>query len=375
MIVSILDGEVIFFRLTDVGRSIDLRKVARIIPAIPDKNIIKTKNTPSYVDFPEPLIIEITQAISTELKSFHDIIIYIKVYSDGVISLMARLLFTDFPHNKLHTIKKIKFKTVEGEFQINNFLKFHHDKILNQIRDYIEEEGYIFGDTEYEKYTIFCLTKGISNPKEFVQKEGNYFSALLNGENPNSELSQSQIKKTLDHTFSFLKNDLAIFDFERAIIIDQNSDYEDILLATEIANYQLLELRTLDKLLDRSLAIAEEDIRNFYFKSRRFFRRIKRKVGRLIRLHYDLLFLLENIENVSKLIGDYYLAQIYRHIAELFQLKQWSDSIRHRLETLEDIYNITQSNSNERFLLLVEILLTFIFIMEFILLILDFFLS
>ncbi|MFW9820752.1 MAG: hypothetical protein ACFFE5_14175, partial [Candidatus Thorarchaeota archaeon] len=343
--------------------------------AIPDKKIIKTKNTPSYVDFPEPLIIEITQSISTELKSFHDIIIYIKVYSDGVISLMARLLFTDFPHNKLHTVKKITFKTVEGEFRINNFLKFHHDKILNQIKDYIEEEGYIFGDTEYEKYTIFCLTKGISNPNEFVQREGNYFSALLNGENPNSELSQSQIKKTLDHTFSFFKNDLAIFDFERAIIIDQNSDYEDILLAIEIANYQLLELRTIDKLLDRRLTIAEEDIRNFYFKSRRFFRRIKRKVGRLIRLHYDLLFLLENIENVSKLMGDYYLAQIYRHIAELFQLKQWSDSIRHRLETLEEIYNITQSNSNERFLLLVEILLTFIFIMEFILLILDFFLS
>lgn len=203
MTVSFLDGEVIFFRLTDVGRSIDLRKVATIIPAIPDKKIIKTKNTPSYVDFPEPLIIEITQSISTELKSFHDIIIYIKVYSDGVISLMARLLFTDFPHNKLHTVKKITFKTVEGEFRINNFLKFHHDKILNQIKDYIEEEGYIFGDTEYEKYTIFCLTKGISNPNEFVQREGNYFSALLNGENPNSELSQNQIKKHLITRFHF----------------------------------------------------------------------------------------------------------------------------------------------------------------------------
>ncbi len=374
MTVSFLDGEVIFFRLTDVGRSIDLSKVATIIPAIPDKKIIKTKNTPSYVDFPEPLIIEITQSISTELKSFHNITIYIKVYSDGVISLIARLLFTDFPHNELHTLKKIRFKTTEGEFQINNFLKYHHNKILKQIRDYIEDEGFIFGETEHEKYTIFCLTNGISDPKEFLQKEKNYFSTLLNGENPNLELSQDQINQTLDHTFSFLKNDLGIFDFERAILIDQNSDYEDILLATEIANFQLLELRTLDKLLDRRLTIAEEDLRNFYFKSRSFLRRSKRKVGRLIRLHYDLLFLLENIENVSKLIGDYYLAQIYRHLADLFQLKQWSDSIRHRLETLENIYNFTQSSINERFLLFVEILLTFIFIMEFILLLLDFFL-
>jgi hypothetical protein len=70
MTVEHLDGEVIFFRLTDVGRSIDLRKVATIIPAIQDKKMIKTKNTPSYVDFPEPLTLEITQSISTDKKSF-----------------------------------------------------------------------------------------------------------------------------------------------------------------------------------------------------------------------------------------------------------------------------------------------------------------
>jgi hypothetical protein len=41
-----LNGEVIFFRLTDVGRSIDLKEVTKIIPAIQDKKIIKTKDTP-----------------------------------------------------------------------------------------------------------------------------------------------------------------------------------------------------------------------------------------------------------------------------------------------------------------------------------------
>ena len=87
-----------------------------------------------------------------------------------------------------------------------------------------------------------------------------------------------------------------------------------------------------------------------------------------------MIFILENIENVSKLIGDYYLAQIYTYLSNLFQLKQWSDSIRHRLDTLEDIYSIAQTNINERFLLYVEILLSFIFIMEFILLLFDFFL-
>ncbi|MFX1377719.1 MAG: hypothetical protein ACFFA4_01375 [Promethearchaeota archaeon] len=368
-----MNGEAIFFRMTDVGRSINLQDVMKIIPAIQDKRIIKTRDTPSYVDFPVPLLLEVTQKISCEIKNVEDLTLHVKLYSDGVISLIARLPFRDFSFNELHTLRKIKFKTSDGEFQINNFLKFHQNKVFNQIRDYIGEEGFIFGESEYEKYTLYCITDSLTNPKELIESEKGYFSALLMGENPKLNLSKEQINKTLKKPFSYLKNDLIIFDFDRGLIIDPNYDYEDILYVVEIANYQLLELRTLDKLLDRRLAIAEEDIRKIYFKSRSLLRRFKRKVGRLIRLRYDLLFLLENIENVSKLIGDYFLAEIYTHLSELFQLKQWSESIRHRLETLENIYNVSQTNINEKFLLYVEILLSVVFIMEFILLLLDFF--
>ncbi|MFX0039332.1 MAG: hypothetical protein ACFFCY_06960 [Promethearchaeota archaeon] len=368
-----MNGEVIFFRLTDVGRSIDLKRVMNIVPAIEDKKIIKTKDTPSYVDFPVPLLLEVTPKIDSELKNIEDITLHIKLYSDGVISLIARLIFRDFSFRELHTLRRIRFKTSDGEFQVNNFLKYHHNKVFKQIRDCIGEEGFIFGESEHEKYTIFCLTDELNNPKEFVEKEKKYISALLMGENPELNLSEEQIGKTLNQSFSFLKNDILILDFERGLIIDPNNDYEDILLVLEIANYQLLELRVLDKLLDRRLTIAEEDIRKIYFKTRSLFRRFKSKVGRLIRLRYDLLFLLENIENVSKLIGDFYLAEIYTHLADLFQLKQWSNSIRNRLETLANIYNVSQTNINEKFLLYVEILLSFVFIMEFILLLLDFF--
>ena len=364
----------VYCRLTDVGRSINLKKAKNLIPNIKDKKIIKTKDTPSYVDFPDPLVLEVTLLVSSEFKTIENIILYIKLYADGVISLVARVIFYDLSFNELHTLKRIKFKTSEGEFQINDLLKYHHNKVLTQIKECVEEEGYIFGDSEHEKYTLYCITDNIENPQEFIHKERDYISALLMGEKPELNLSQYQINQTLTQTFSFLNNDLILFDYDRGLIIDPNCDYEDVLLVVEIANYQLLELRALDKLLDRRLDIAERDIRNIYFKSRTLFGRLKKKLGRLIRLQYDLLFLLENIENVSKLIGDYYLAQIYSHLSDLFHLKQWSDSIRHRLETLQNIYNVTQTNINEKFLLYVEILLSFIFIMEFILILLQYFL-
>ncbi|MFX0074170.1 MAG: hypothetical protein ACFE96_01905, partial [Candidatus Hermodarchaeota archaeon] len=310
-----------------------------------------------------------------EIKNIEKISLNIKIYAEGVISLIARLDFHDLPLNDLHKLKKITFTTSDGKFQINNFLKYHHNKVFKQIRDCISEEGFLFGESEHEKYTLYCLTDDLENPKEFIEKKRNYISALLMGENPELNLSQEQIDNIFKKTFSFLKKDYLIFDFDRCLIIDPSLDYDDILYVVEIANYQLLELRAIDKLLDRRLAVAEEDIRQIYFTSRSLFRRLKKKVGRLIRLRYDLLFLLENIENVSKLIGDYYLADIYRYLSDLFQLEQWSKSIRHRLETLEDIYSVTQTSINEKFVLYVEILLSFVFIMEFILLLFDFFLK
>lgn len=370
-----MNGEVIFLRLTDVGRSIDLKKATTLIPAIQDKKIIKTKDTPAYVDFPDPLNLEVTQKITSELKNVEHISLNVKIYAEGVISLIARLDFRNLPLKDLHKLKKITFITSDGKFQINNFLKYHHSKVFKQIRDCISEEGFLFGESEHEKYTLYCLTDDLENPIEFIEKEKKYISALLMGENPEINLSKEQIDKTFKKTFSFLKKDYVILDFERCLIIDPNLDYDDILLVIEIANYQLLELRALDKLLDRSLAVAEEDIRKIYFKNRSLFRRLKKKVGSLIRLRYDLLFLLENIENVSKLIGDYYLAEIYRYLSDLFQLEEWSRSIRVRLESLEDIYNVAQTSINEKFLLYVEILLSFVFIMEFILLLFDFFLK
>ncbi len=369
-----MNGEVIFLHLRDVGRSIDLKRAITIIPAIQDKKIVKTKDTPSYVDFPDPLVLEVTQKISSELKNIESITLFVKVYAEGVISLIARLTFQNLSFKELHKLRKINFHTSDGNFQITNFLEYHSNKIFEQIRDCISEASSIFEESEYEKYTLFCITDDLENPKGFIEKERTYISSLLMGENPELKLSQDQINKTVEYTFSFLNNDLIIFDFDRCLIIDPNCDYEDILLVVEIVNYQLLELRTLDKILDKRLTIAEEDIRKFYFKSQSIFRRFKRKVGRLIQLRYDLLFLLENIENVSKLIGDYYLAGIYTYLADLFQLKEWSNSIRHRLETLENIYNITQTNINEKFLLYIEILLSFIFIMEFILLLINYFL-
>jgi sulfur relay (sulfurtransferase) DsrF/TusC family protein len=368
-----LNGEVIFIRLVDVGRKINLQKAINIIHGVPDKVIIKKRDTPKYVDFPEPIKLEIIQQVSTTSSFIKEVNLLVKLYEDGVISLTARLKFTNIQLRELSTIKKIRFYVENKEYNINQFLKFHETLIFNQIVECIDELGYNFGISDTEKYTIYCVTEKFENPQSFIKENQTFIANLLIGENPDLKLNEYQIKRTLENSFSYLQNDFVIFDFDRALIIDPTEDYSDLLQIIEIANYQLLELRILDKLLDRRLSLAESDISKIYYMSGTLWRRLGKRVGNLLRLRYDLTYLLENVENVSKLIGDFYLAQLYTRLAELFQLKEWSRSIRHRIDTIGDIYNIAQTNLNEKFLLYMEILLTFIFVIEFVFLILGYF--
>jgi hypothetical protein len=370
--VVILNGEVIFMRLTDVGRKISLQAASSIFPGIHDKKSFKTKDTPSYIVFPESLNLEVQQELRTESSYINLIALQIKLYEDGVISLIARLRFADVPLKELHQLRRIKFTIQETEYNINQYLKFQSEEIFLRIKEYVEEPEFGLEKIEREKYTLYCITDNI-NPTELVEKNKKYLACLLQGEDPNLDLHDTQIDETLGKPKSFLKNDLVILDFDRGIIFDPNRDYEDILLVAEIANYQLLGLRVLDILLEKRLNIAEEDIRKIYSTGSPMLKRLNKKVGKLLRIKYDLTFILENIENVSKLIGNYFLAQIYMDLSELFQLKQWSDSIRHRLDIIGEIYTNAQTNKKEGYLLYLEILLTFIFVMEFIFIMIDFF--
>jgi len=52
----------------------------------------------------------------------------------------------------------------------------------------------------------------------------------------------------------------------------------------------------------------------------------------------DSAILFEGVNNVLKLLGDQYLARVYRLTAQRFHLTEWDASILRKLETLESIY-------------------------------------
>jgi hypothetical protein len=359
-----MNGEAIFFKLFEAGSRIDLNLACTQVDVIKQMPSTASRDTDYHISMPQPLFVQIDE-FNPVVENFSVVTLDAKLYEDGVITFIARLQFAGFPLEDFDTIKDVKLTTSYGALDIWAYMDAEFKEMHDTLKGCIEKGLYTFDPPEEETYNAYCIWDDVGTPETFVKENDRLIAALLIEENKNLRLHDKQIKETLDKSFSFHENDMVIFDIDRCLILDPARDYEDIMLVTELANYELLELRTLDKILDKRLDIAEDDMRVLLSKRRFSRRRIGSKVNELTRLRVDMTFLLENIENSSKIVGDYYLAGIYKHIGDLFRLDEWSKSVRNRLETLRDIYSTAKADTNENLLLWTEIILAVVFVVEF----------
>src|SRR5205809_591020 len=180
-------------------------------------------------------------------------------------------------------------------------------------------------------------------------------------------LSNQEVPDALGHRISFGSDDVTLIDWDAALIADR--DAEDVRAVLEFANVELLEMRYLDQQLDDALDESYDTL------SRRRYglwlpgatRADLRRIGQL---QVDNAVLFEGVNNALKLLGDQYLARVYRLVSERFHLAEWDASILRKLQTLESIYQkLSDQAANRRtetlewiviVLIAVEILIPFV---------------
>jgi len=349
--------ELVYMTLFDVGRSIDLTQAAALLPGSPGMKVVRRRDTPESLLMPKPLCVDLR---SGPQKAFSDeavegLSVAARVYDEGVLSIIMRLRVQSSLED-LHGMDQRRLSATVAD--LDSYMKNRFQTVVSILMPAIERDHTWHG-VEKENYTAFCFADVGMEPGAFLAENQVALTTLLSGEPYGAPLHQSQIAKTMSNPFSYNATDLAVFDMDRALIIDAQRDYEDVLLICELANYQFLELRVLDRLLDGWLDEAEDDIRLFYTKRRvpRGRRNsLKRKFATLQVLRLDALFILENIENSSKIIGDYFLGSLYEHLCGIFNTAGWTRSIERRLDALQDVYEIVKSEKNERTMLFLEII-------------------
>jgi hypothetical protein len=136
-------------------------------------------------------------------------------------------------------------------------------------------------------------------------------------------------------------------DWNAALLIDREG--EDVRAVLGFANVELLEMRYLDQKLDRSLDDVYDTLLRPSLNLPRIFGYYSTASRRIAELQIDNAILFEGVNNTLKLLGDQYLARVYRLVNKRFHLDEWDASIIRKLQTLESIYEkISDQATNRR---------------------------
>lgn len=114
-------------------------------------------------------------------------------------------------------------------------------------------------------------------------------------------------------------------------------DAADVRAVLEFANVDLLEMRYLDQQLDDALDQVYRALSRHTWHGLHLPGATRSDLRRFARLQVDHA-ILEGVNNALKLLGDQYLARVYRLASARFHLAEWDASILHKLEALESSY-------------------------------------
>jgi hypothetical protein len=198
-----------------------------------------------------------------------------------------------------------------------------------------------------EDYVVFHIESFSHrfNASRFCAEQGRQVAQVLRAER--QVLSDQEVEDAISTRLSFGIEDLTIIDWNAALLIDREG--EDVRAVLDFANVELLEMRYLDQRLDRALDQAYDTLSRPLLNLLRVFGYYSAALRRVAELQVDNAILFEGVNNTLKLLGDQYLARVYRLVNKRFHLEEWDASILRKLETLESIYEkISDQAANRR---------------------------
>ncbi len=180
-------------------------------------------------------------------------------------------------------------------------------------------------------------------------------------------LSPTEVREATRLHLAYAPNDVVVLDWAAGVIADR--ECADTLQVIEFANVQLLEYRHIDDRLDDRLEAAYRLIRPVRRRSwPDWLWRTHAGALRSVReLEIEATSLFERADNALKLIGDQYLSRIYGLTSARFHLDGWQQSIRRKLETVGDVYDLLVQQASGMRLEFLEIVVVLLIALEIVL--------
>lgn len=324
----------------DAARAINLDEAERRSheatqrPTIPHK-----RHAPSYFEY-QPPPLRVSQAIEplniggVSVRATVDIM----VYDFGAVGVTYTLPIS----GSFSDLLRLAEELYDNEFLLSDS-RLRVEQLLKVIGDAATQASLAPVVEDYLVFHIESFTQPFDAAR-FYADNSRQIAQILRAER--QILSDQEVDDALAARISFGTEDFTVVDWNAALLIDKEG--EDVRAVLDFANVELLEMRHLDQRLDRALDQAYDALSRSLNLPGVFgyYGAALRRIGEL---QIDNALLFENVNNTLKLLGDQYLARVYRLVNRRFHLDEWDTSILRKLQTLESIYEkISHQATNRR---------------------------
>jgi len=370
-----LNGEIVYIHIYDIGGDVEVANVEKIMNRLPEYQGLRYEKTmPKYISItPPPIFVNLGKRKVKILDKEFEVIVQTRIYSIGALSIILRFPFTGEIEDliKYSNPKKI---TYQGkEMDLSKLSKTFAKKVIKDIEGCITH--YYQAEEKPELYTVFCISsiQNENSLNEFIENYKSFIACLLREEKDPKKISNDEINEALKYKISYFNDDAIIIDWGASLILEPTGKYEDYLLAIELANLQLLELRIYDKILDQKIDKAYADLKNLIVNPPLSWRKSAKVVMDIAQIRVEMTKLIDNIRNITKFFGDWSLAKIYYFLSEKLHLKDWEAIIMNKLNTLEGLYQTAASRNDVYRSTLLETLILILIALEIAIMLLELF--
>lgn len=190
----------------------------------------------------------------------------------------------------------------------------------------------------FEEYSILLVNDARPTPDKWIEKSALALAKFIRSQR--EVLEKTEIHEILSSRTRYSAQDLTLVDWEGAAIIAPNNDFRSDIVLIKIGNYQLLRYRMLDQAIEDLL----DKINESFFQNKRRPRATRGLIRQIAEHRLEVMLNFERAEQSLLLIGDWYTAKLYESIHNEFYLKDWKETVRNKLDNLENIVETIQEN-------------------------------
>jgi hypothetical protein len=324
----------------DAGLAIDLDASERRITAMTQRASIRHKHrAPKYFDY-RPAPLRVTQEGTPIAVGSFRTTPYVDavLYDFGAVSVTYQIPLQG-PLTRLVSLSEDLYESdalsADSRRWVERLLAIIAPAVTRaELADFVET---------YVIFEIAALAPP-SPPADLYTSYAREVAQILRAER--AVPSDQEVSDALGHRISFSAEDVTLIDWDAALIADR--DAEDVRAVLEFANVELLEMRFLDQRLDDALDESYETLSRRPYALWQLPGSARATLRRVGQLQVENAVLFEGVNNALKLLGDQYLARLYRLVSERFHLAEWDASILRKIQTLESIYQKLADQATNR---------------------------